>query len=169
VEHEAEDEEEVVFGRGMEWTRTMEAPSQGVAWYRCDTVVSSITILPFSSGLRSHLFFRVLRGHIPSGRLVRRKPRCFPPYIWIRISEHSSLSATSFSRDGPLCTLFFRPFRSRFSCRAINTHNSQSSRCKLFEVRRRCREVFVAAGTASCWLGIEVGVDYDSRPLRRRE
>lgn len=87
-----------------------EVHSRGMAWYRCEAVVSSIAILSFSSGLRSHLFFRVLRSHIPSCRLLRCKPRRFPLRIWIRISEYSPLSATNFCGDDPVNTLFFHPW-----------------------------------------------------------
>jgi hypothetical protein len=68
-----------------------------------------------------------------------------------------------------LGTLFFGPFRRRISSRAIKTHSSQSPLFKRLEVGRRCREVFAAPGAASRWLGIDVGADYDSRPLQRSE
>ena len=136
---------------GGEWNgrERWKIRSKGMGWYRCEAVVSSIAILSFSSGLRSHLFFRVLRSHIPSCRLLRCKPRRFPLHIWIRISEYSPLSATNFCGDDPVNTLFFHPFRSRNSSRAIDTRSSQSSLLKRFEVSRRSREVLAASGATS--------------------
>jgi hypothetical protein len=140
-----------------------------MGWYRCEAVVSSIVILLFSSRLRSYLFFRVLWSYILSYRLVQYKPRRFLLYIWIYISKLSPLSAITFCTDHLLYRLFFRPFRSRIFSRAINTHSSQSSLFKRFEVYKRSREFFVASGTISRWLGIDIRADDDSRPLQRGE